>query len=95
MDIGIYLYLVSWLLYLMIKVIVLRTIYFYQKTLSPDHGLMKYFRQIGTCRFRPTCSEYAYQAIEKFGVLKGGWLGMKRVLRCNPFNAGGWDPPNC
>lgn len=45
-----------------------------------------------TCRFYPTCSHYGYQAIYRFGVLKGGWLATVRVLRCNPFNPGGIDP---
>ena len=45
-----------------------------------------------TCRFYPTCSHYSYQAIFKFGVLKGSWLGFTRILRCNPFNPGGVDP---
>ena len=44
------------------------------------------------CRFRPTCSQYAYTAIERFGPLKGGWLALKRLLRCNPFCKGGYDP---
>jgi putative membrane protein insertion efficiency factor len=45
-----------------------------------------------TCRFHPSCSHYGYQAIYKYGVLKGGWLATWRVLRCNPFNPGGYDP---
>lgn len=45
-----------------------------------------------TCRFYPTCSHYGYQAIYKYGVLKGGLLAAWRVLRCNPFNPGGYDP---
>ena len=45
-----------------------------------------------SCRFTPTCSEYAMQAIEKYGALKGGWLALKRILRCNPFHKGGYDP---
>lgn len=45
-----------------------------------------------TCRFYPTCSHYGYEAIYKYGVLKGGWLALWRVLRCNPFNPGGYDP---
>jgi putative membrane protein insertion efficiency factor len=45
-----------------------------------------------TCRFYPTCSHYGYQAIYKYGVLKGGWMAFYRVLRCNPFNPGGYDP---
>jgi putative membrane protein insertion efficiency factor len=45
-----------------------------------------------TCRFYPSCSHYGYQAIYKYGVLKGGWMAVWRVLRCNPFNPGGYDP---
>jgi hypothetical protein len=45
-----------------------------------------------SCRFYPSCSEYSIQALRDYGVLKGGWLSFKRVLRCNPFNAGGYDP---
>lgn len=44
------------------------------------------------CRFVPTCSEYALEAIEKYGALKGGWLAFRRILRCNPFHKGGYDP---
>jgi putative membrane protein insertion efficiency factor len=44
------------------------------------------------CRFTPTCSEYAYQAIEKYGLLKGGWMALKRLSRCHPLNPGGYDP---
>ena len=56
----------------------------YKKTFSPIIG--------NSCRFTPTCSEYTKQAIEKYGVLKGIWLGIKRILRCNPFCKGGYDP---
>jgi len=45
-----------------------------------------------TCRFYPTCSHYGYQAVYKHGAFKGGWMAVKRVLRCNPFNPGGYDP---
>ena len=45
-----------------------------------------------SCRFTPSCSVYGYQAIEKYGVLKGGWMAAKRIGRCNPFNPGGYDP---
>ena len=44
------------------------------------------------CRFYPSCSEYTKQAIIKYGALKGGWMGVKRICRCHPFNPGGYDP---
>lgn len=46
----------------------------------------------GSCRFYPSCSSYALEALEKHGPLKGGWLGLKRILRCHPWNDGGMDP---
>ena len=45
-----------------------------------------------SCRYVPTCSQYAMTAIEKYGAVKGGWLAFKRILRCNPFHKGGYDP---
>jgi uncharacterized protein len=45
-----------------------------------------------SCRFYPSCSEYTFQAIEKYGVLKGGWMGVRRIGRCHPFHPGGFDP---
>lgn len=47
---------------------------------------------IGTCKFHPTCSAYCIQAIQEWGLIRGGWLGLKRVLRCHPFSRGGLDP---
>jgi putative membrane protein insertion efficiency factor len=44
------------------------------------------------CRFEPTCSVYTMQAVEKHGVLRGVWLGVRRLVRCHPLNPGGWDP---
>ena len=57
----------------------------YQKTFSRA-------LPVNTCRFYPTCSHYGYQAIYKYGALKGGLMAVWRVLRCNPFNPGGYDP---
>lgn len=71
---------------------VLKLIKIYQKTLSFDHGFVKYLFPHGYCRFKPTCSEYGYQAVEKYGIIKGGLMSFIRILRCNPFNKGGWDP---
>ena len=45
-----------------------------------------------TCRFYPSCSEYGYQAIARYGPIRGGWLAVKRISRCHPFNPGGYDP---
>jgi putative membrane protein insertion efficiency factor len=44
------------------------------------------------CRFYPSCSDYACQAIERYGIFKGLWISLKRILRCHPFNPGGFDP---
>ncbi|MBU0731404.1 membrane protein insertion efficiency factor YidD [Patescibacteria group bacterium] len=64
----------------------------YQKTISPDHGIFSETTPYG-CRFHPTCSEYTYQAIEKYGIIKGVGKGSWRILRCNPFSKGGVDLP--
>jgi hypothetical protein len=66
------------------KQFVLAAIRFYQRFISPMLP--------PACRFEPTCSNYGYQAIQKHGVIKGGWLAIKRVGRCHPFNPGGYDP---
>ncbi len=72
--------------------IAISVIKFYQRTLSFDHGPLKTLYPHGFCRFNPSCSEYGIQAIEKYGILKGGLKACWRVLRCNPFNKGGNDP---
>jgi putative membrane protein insertion efficiency factor len=66
------------------KKIALVFIKLYRVTLSPFLGRH--------CRFEPTCSLYTYGAIEKYGFRKGMWLGTRRLLRCHPFHAGGFDP---
>lgn len=74
------------------RYLVVMIIKLYQKTLSFDHGPLKYMYPHGFCRFYPTCSEYGIQAFTKYGIFKGTYLTIKRVLRCNPFNKGGYDP---
>jgi len=64
----------------------------YQRTVSPDHGWFRFMYPHGYCRFQPSCSEYTAQAIDKYGVMRGSALGAYRIMRCNPWNAGGWDP---
>lgn len=56
----------------------------YQKHISPNLG--------NNCKFYPSCSEYTKQAIEKYGAFKGSFYGIKRIIRCNPFSKGGYDP---
>lgn len=72
------------------KKVVLGFIKGYQLTVSPL--LDKIFGSGNICRYTPVCSDYTFQAIEKYGVLRGGTLGFKRILRCHPFTKGGHDP---
>lgn len=58
---------------------------FYQICISPLKGGP-------TCRFTPTCSQYALEALRKYGLFKGGWLALKRILRCHPWGGSGYDP---
>ncbi|PIR67016.1 MAG: membrane protein insertion efficiency factor YidD [Parcubacteria group bacterium CG10_big_fil_rev_8_21_14_0_10_36_14] len=71
---------------------VIKLIKLYQKTLSFDHGFFKFLYPHGFCRFKPTCSEYAIGSIEKFGLIRGGIKGFWRIMRCNPWSKGGYDP---
>ena len=64
----------------------------YQRTISPDHSWVSRVIRIRVCRFTPTCSEYGYVAIGKYGLFKGGWMTFTRILRCNPWSHGGYDP---
>ncbi len=66
------------------QVIIISVIRGYQRFLSPLLG--------SNCRFSPTCSSYAIEAVTRFGVIKGSWLASKRILRCHPLNKGGEDP---
>ena len=66
------------------KRFLLALIRFYSKCISPCFP--------ARCRYRPTCSAYAYEAIQKYGAVKGSFLAAKRILRCNPFHKGGYDP---
>ncbi len=66
----------------------------YQKTLSLDHGYLgKTNPNLRACKFNPTCSEYGYGVIERFGIFKGNYLAIKRVFKCNPWSEPGqYDP---
>lgn len=66
------------------KSIFIGLIRFYQLFISPLFP--------PTCRFYPTCSQYAIEAIKKYGIVKGGWMAVKRIAKCHPFHSGGYDP---
>ena len=68
-----------------IDVVVVKLIRFYKVALSPYKGR-------SYCNYVPSCSQYAIEAIDMYGVVLGGWLAFKRILRCNPFHKGGFDP---
>ena len=66
------------------RLLLVLPIRFYRRFISPNLP--------PACRFTPTCSQYALEAIERFGVLKGGFLAIRRILKCHPFHPGGYDP---
>ncbi|MCY1028004.1 membrane protein insertion efficiency factor YidD [Mammaliicoccus sciuri] len=66
------------------KKVFIKLIRLYQRYISPLTP--------PTCRFQPTCSNYAVEAISEYGVIKGTWLGTKRIFKCHPFHPGGYDP---
>ncbi|HLR04238.1 MAG TPA: membrane protein insertion efficiency factor YidD [Pyrinomonadaceae bacterium] len=66
------------------RTILVSLLKFYKATVSPWLP--------PSCRFVPTCSEYACEAIERHGALRGSWMGLRRLLRCHPFHSGGYDP---
>jgi uncharacterized protein len=67
-----------------VKWLLLRLVYLYRLLLSPWWG--------GRCRFTPTCSEYAIEALERHGAVRGAWLAGRRVACCHPWHSGGFDP---
>jgi putative membrane protein insertion efficiency factor len=69
-----------------VKTISLATIRVYQATLGPVFGLL------GGCRYTPTCSQYGYEAIQRYGAWRGWRMAVARIARCHPFRAGGYDP---
>lgn len=73
--------------------LVLELLNFYHNFLSPDHGKWgKLLARGRVCRFEPSCSEYTIEAVERYGVRQGLWLGAKRVSRCHPWGGHGFDP---
>ncbi len=68
------------------KKVSLWAIAIYQATLSPVFGMMS------SCRYEPSCSHYTYEAIQLYGFRRGWWMGIRRIVRCNPFHPGGYDP---
>jgi putative membrane protein insertion efficiency factor len=74
------------------KKIVLLCIRIYQKTLSFDHGIISYIVPVKFCRFYPSCSQYTYEAVSHFGIVRGMMMGIKRVSKCHPWHEGGYDP---
>ncbi|HCL01917.1 MAG TPA: membrane protein insertion efficiency factor YidD [Lachnoclostridium phytofermentans] len=67
------------------KRILIEIVKLYRKYISP-------MKRVPTCRFTPTCSEYALEALQRYGAIKGSYLSVRRILKCHPFHKGGFDP---
>jgi len=67
-----------------VRRVLLILIRLYQRGVSPLMG--------SNCRFHPTCSQYTYEAVERYGAAQGTWMGLRRICRCHPWNPGGFDP---
>jgi len=77
------------------KKIILKLILQYQKAALFRKKFFKtLFLSDAACRFKPTCSQYSYQAIAKYGILRGSFMGLKRIIKCHPWSKGGHDPLN-
>lgn len=75
------------------KQIILKLIKLYQKSSFLNNELFKtLFMTDQVCKFEPTCSRYTYQAVDKYGVMKGLYFGIKRIIRCHPWSKGGYNP---
>ena len=66
------------------RALILHMIRFYQRAFSPLLG--------NNCRFHPSCSQYTYEAVERYGAVQGTWMGLRRICRCHPWHQGGFDP---
>jgi len=80
-------------LFFLPRLLILFLIKIYQKTFSPDHGLLRFLFPHGYCRFYPTCSQYGFQTLKKAGLIRGLPKIIWRILRCNPWSKGGVDLP--
>ncbi len=72
--------------------ILIALIRLYQRYLSPDTGMPRVWFPFGCCRFTPTCSAYTIDALARYGLILGLWYGFRRILRCHPWQQGGFDP---
>ena len=75
------------------KRLILKLIRFYQRIHFFHLPIFRFFYlSDSVCRFQPTCAEYTYQAIKGYGIMRGSWLGLKRIIHCHPWHPGGYDP---